>query len=223
MKPTQIAIYGAGGFARTVAWHVRACNRQEQKYKIVCLISDVPNEHGKIIHEIPVLSFEEAFERYPLARVVRAIGNPKASESIMDKAAAKGFDFETIIHPNVEMSEYVKIGTGTVILAGSIISTNINIGKHVQINLDCTIGHDAIIEDFSTIAPGVHISGWVHLGKRVRIGTGAVVIDGSPEERIHIGDDAIIGAGACVTDSIPSGSTVVGVPARPINRRSDRP
>jgi sugar O-acyltransferase (sialic acid O-acetyltransferase NeuD family) len=222
MKPTQIAIYGAGGFTRTVAWHVRACNRQVEKYEIVCLISDIPNEHGKIIHEIPVLSLDEAYERYPLARVVRAIGNPKASESIMDKAATKGFGFETILHPNVEMSEYVKIGTGTVILAGSIISTNINIGMHVQINLDCTIGHDAIIEDFSTIAPGVHISGWVHLGKRVHVGTGAVVIDGSPEEPISIGDDVIIGAGACVTKSIPSGLTVVGVPAKPINRRSGR-
>jgi sugar O-acyltransferase (sialic acid O-acetyltransferase NeuD family) len=140
----------------------------------------------------------------------------------MHKAGAKGFKFETIIHPNVEMSEYVKIGTGTVVLAGSIISTNIDIGKHVQINLDCTIGHDAIIGDFSTIAPGVHISGWVQLGKRVRIGTGAVVIDGSPEERISIGDDAIIGAGACVTKSIHSGLTVVGVPAKPINQRSGR-
>lgn len=219
MKPTQIAIYGAGGFARTVAWHVRACNRQEQKYEIVCLISDVPNEHGKIIHEIPVLNLDEAYERYPLARVVRGIGVPKDSESIMDKAATKGFGFETIIHPNVEMSEYVTIGSGTVILAGSIISTNINIGKHVQINLACTIGHDAIIEDFSTTAPGVHISGWVHLGKRVYIGTGAVIKDGSREERISIGDDVIIGAGACVTKSIPSGLTVVGVPAKPINQR----
>ena len=94
MKPTQIAIYGAGGFARTVAWHVRACNRKEQKYEIVCLISDVPNEHGKIIHEIPVLNLDEAYERYPLARVVRGIGVPKDSESIMDKAATKGFGFE---------------------------------------------------------------------------------------------------------------------------------
>jgi FlaA1/EpsC-like NDP-sugar epimerase len=72
MTPTQIAIYGAGGFARTVAWHVRACNRRDQKYKIVCLISDVPEEHRKIIHEIPVLSLDEAYERYPLARVARA-------------------------------------------------------------------------------------------------------------------------------------------------------
>ena len=134
MKPTQIAIYGAGGFARTVAWHVRACNRKEQKYEIVCLISDLPNEHGKIIHEIPVLSLDEAHKRYPLACVVRGIGDPKASASLMDKASTKGFGFETIIHPNVEMSDYVKIGAGTVILVGSIISTNINIGKHVQIN-----------------------------------------------------------------------------------------
>jgi serine acetyltransferase len=57
----------------------------------------------------------------------------------------------------------------------------------------------------------------------VRIGTGAVVIDGSPEERLTIGDDVTIGAGACVTQSIPSGLTVVGVPAKPIDRKSVKP
>jgi len=58
----------------------------------------------------------------------------------------------------------------------------------------------------------------VHLGKRAYIGTGAVVINGTQENPIVIGDDAVVGAGACVTKTVPAGLTVVGVPAKPLQR-----
>jgi sugar O-acyltransferase (sialic acid O-acetyltransferase NeuD family) len=136
----------------------------------------------------------------------------------MEKAADAGFDFATIIHPRVERSEWIEIGVGTVICAGNILTTNIVLGRHVQINLDCTVGHDVIMGDYTTLAPGVHVSGWVHFGQRVYVGTGAVIINGTQESPLLIGDDAIIGAGACVTKSVPPGLTVVGVPARPLQR-----
>ncbi|MBP1718669.1 MAG: sugar O-acyltransferase, sialic acid O-acetyltransferase NeuD family, partial [Deltaproteobacteria bacterium] len=109
------------------------------------------------------------------------------------------------------------IGDGTVICAGNILTTNITLGKQVQINLDCTIGHDVVMEDYVTLAPGVHVSGWVHLGNRVYVGTGAVIINGTEEAPIRIGDDAIIGAGACVIESVAKGLTVTGVPAKPVD------
>ena len=217
MELTQIAIYGAGGFALEVVWLIQSCNQAAKTYEVVCFIDDDSEKQGQLLKEIPILSLDGAYERFPSARVVRAMGNPKVSEIVMEKAAGKGFEFQTIIHPRVEKSEWVQIGSGTVICAGSIITTNVKIGNHVQINLDCTIGHDTIIDDFSTLAPGVHVSGWVHLRKRVYIGTGAVIINGTSKEPVVIGDDAVIGAGACVTKSVPSGLTVVGVPAKPIH------
>ena len=75
-----------------------------------------------------------------------------------------------------------------------------------------------IVGDYTTLAPGVHISGRVHLGQRVYVGTGAVIINGTPDNPIVIDDDVTIGAGACVTKSVPAGQTVVGVPARPLQR-----
>jgi len=218
MIPKQIAIYGGGGFAREVAWLVQSCNQDAERYQIVCFIDDDEAAQGKLLNGIPVMSLETAWKLFPQARVVGGVGTPRTRQVLMEKAAARGFDFETIIHPRVEHSQWIEIGIGTVICAGNILTTNIKIGKHVQVNLDCTIGHDVVMDDFTTLAPGVHISGCVHLGKRVYVGTGAVIINGTQSDPIVIGDDVTIGAGACVTKSVPAGLTVVGVPAKPIQR-----
>ena len=123
----------------------------------------------------------------------------------MEQVEKNGFQSENLIHPRTEMSRWIEMGEGAVICAGCILTTNITIGKLVQINLDCTIGHDVILGDYTTLAPGVHVSGWVHFGKRVYVGTGAVFINGTAENPLVIGDDVVIGAGACVTKSIGYG------------------
>ena len=75
------------------------------------------------------------------------------------------------MHPNVEYDhDYVEIGEGVVVCAGSILTVNIVVEPHAQINLDCTVGHDAVIGAYSTLSPGVHISGNVTLEPYTFIG-----------------------------------------------------
>ena len=200
-------IYGAGGFAREIAGFAK---------NVVCFVDDAVQSFS--INEIPVLSLEKARSSFPNARIVGGVGSPKVRELLMNKAKETGFEFTSLIHPNVEMTKWVEIGEGAVICAGNILTTNIWLQDHVQINMDCTIGHDVIMGDYSTLAPGVHLSGYVNLGKRVYIGTGANVINGTKDNPIIIGDDAVVGAGACVIKNVPSGDTVVGVPAKSIKR-----
>lgn len=218
MKTQQIAIYGGGGFAREVAWLIESCNVTVERYEVACYIDDNETHHGNLLNDVPVMGLFEARERFPQARVVGGIGDPRIRQLLMEKAATVGFEFETIIHPRVERSHWIEIGTGTVICAGNILTTNIRLGQHVQINLDCTIGHDVRMGDYTTLAPGVHVSGCVHFGRRVYVGTGAVILNGTRDEPIVIGEDAVIGAAACVTKSVPAGLTVVGVPAKPLRR-----
>ena len=222
MKITQIAIYGAGGFAREIAWLVEACNEGHKKFEVVGYIDDNPEKEGKIINGFAVWNLKTAQEVFPHAKIVMGVGSPRTRQALREKAALAGYAFATVIHPRVEMSPWIKIGEGTVICAGSILTTNITLGQQVQINLDCTIGHDVTLEDFATLAPGVHVSGWVHLGKRVYVGTGAVIINGTEEAPLKIGDDAIIGAGACVIESVVPGLTVTGVPAKPIDVKTNQ-
>jgi serine acetyltransferase len=48
------------------------------------------------------------------------------------------------------------------------------------------------------------------------IGTGAVLREGKPNKPLVIGVGAVVGAGAVVLNDVAPGTTVVGMPARPL-------
>lgn len=207
----EILIYGSGGFAREVAWLA-----EEIGLTVRGFVDDDPEKIGSVVNGYPVFGFPDAKSWIRDCGLVIAVGSPQTREKLYLKAAKEGFSFPNLIHPNVRLSGTVEVGQGTVITAGNILTVNIRLGIQVQINLDCTVGHDVILEDFATLAPGVHVSGWVTVERRAYIGTGAAIINGQAGRPLIIGQDAVVGAGAVVTRSVPPGTTVVGVPAKPI-------
>jgi sugar O-acyltransferase (sialic acid O-acetyltransferase NeuD family) len=217
MKNVKIAIYGGGGFGREAVWMAEQASHTGKHYEIVGFIDDNPSQCRNIPGR-SVFTLADAAERFPDLRVVIAIGDPKAREHVAMRTMEAGLDFETLVHPSVIRPPQLELGSGSILCAGSVFTTDIAIGQHVQINLNSTIGHDVLIGDCTTLGPGVHIAGFVNVGKRVFIGAGAVIINGSRSEPIFIGDDAMVGAGSCVIRSLAAGSTVFGNPARPVPR-----
>jgi sugar O-acyltransferase (sialic acid O-acetyltransferase NeuD family) len=216
MEQREIIIYGAGGFAREAAWLIQDYDPTGQRCKVACFVDDESELQGQLLNDIPVLSLDQACEQFPSARAIISFGNPKSRESAAKHVEQKGLQFDTVVHPGVEMSKWVVMGPGTVISAGSVLTVNISMGNHVQVNANCTVGHDVTIGDFTTLSPGALISGWVHIGKLVFVGTGAVVINGSWKKPVIIEDNVTIGAGACVTKSLSGNRTYVGIPAKPL-------
>lgn len=215
-KTEKLAIFGASGFGREVAW---LAENAKDAYEIVCFIDDDYKKKGLVINGLSVVDFEQFKQMYRAekdVKIICATGNPTTREILAERIREEGFGSSILIHRSVEISRWVEIEEGAVICAGSILTTNIKIGKHVHINLNCTIGHDTIIGDFTTLSPGVHISGCVLCGRRVFIGSGAVIINGTQDKPLVIGDDVIIGAGAVVLGDIGSGFKVAGVPAKTI-------
>lgn len=90
--------------------------------------------------------------------VVNAIANPTTKKEIINKLNGSKNQYPILIHPSVIYSDKVKIGEGTIICTSNILTVNIELGSHVIINLDCTIGHDVKIGDYSTILPSVNVS-----------------------------------------------------------------
>lgn len=212
-----LIIYGAGGFAREVAWLVEEGTAAgTHDFCVVAMVDDNWATASSPVNGIEVMGFDDACARFPGARFSIGIGAPKARAVLRTKIEAAGFRLGTLRDPSARMSRTSSVGEGTVICAGVIITTNVTLGCNVQVNLDCTIGHDAILEDEVTLAPGVHVSGRVHIEYGAYIGTGAVLINGSESRFLRVGRHAVVGAGASVIRDVPEGSTVVGVPAAPM-------
>jgi sugar O-acyltransferase (sialic acid O-acetyltransferase NeuD family) len=210
-----IVILCAGGFGREVLDIIIAQNKVSKRWKILGFVDENPELKGKVLNGYPVLGSFDWFSNIDLKeiRVVCAIGDNISKKKVVEKAKGLGLTFANVVHPSVIMTEFVTLGEGVIICAGCILTNQITIGNHVIINLDVTIGHDSIIEDFCTLSPGVHISGRNKIGEGANVGTGAVTIQG-----IVIGRWSIIGAGAVVAQDIPDKVVAVGVPAKPIKQ-----
>lgn len=205
----DIVVIGAGGFGREVEWLIEDINKTDKSWNFLGFI-DENVRVGQKIGKSSVIGDLSWFKTHK-CHAILAIGNPLAKATTIEKIHAYELSFPILIHPSVIMSSQVTLGEGSVICAGCILTTNILIGKHVIINLDCTIGHDAIIDDFSTVLPSVNISGFVKVGKKVSLGTGTQII-----QNIEVGENTIVGAGSVVVKSLPSHCTAVGVPAKVI-------
>lgn len=214
----SIYIYGSGGFAREVAWLIEEINKEKEKWEIKGFLDDNSDNWGKTINGYKVLGDYTYLKNINKSVYVSiAVGNPKFKENIVNNIGSNELiNFATLIHPSVQKSDLIKIGNGTIICAGTILTTNINIGKHVILNLDSTIGHDVVIKDFATVSPSVNISGNVKIGKSVSVGTGSAII-----QNTNIGLNSTIGAGAVVIKDIPNNCTAVGVPAKPVSFQNE--
>jgi acetyltransferase-like isoleucine patch superfamily enzyme len=98
------------------------------------------------------------------------------------------------------------------------LTSNIRIGKHFHANLYSYVEHDCVIGDYVTLAPGVKCNGNVVVEDHAYIGTGAIIKQGQPRQPLVIGRGAVVGMGAVVTKSVPPWATVVGSPARVMNK-----
>lgn len=209
----DLIIFGASGFGREVAWLVERINKVDQTWNILGFMDDDESIQQTEVNGYKVLGKIGDVKQYPDAFFICAVGASRTRETIVSnmKSINPDIKFGTLIDPSAEISDSVKIGEGTIICAHTIITVNISIGDHVIINLDCTVGHDAVLDDFVTFYPSVNVSGITNIGYAVELGTGMQIIQGKT-----IGNYSIVGAGAVVVKDIPEKCTAVGSPAKPI-------
>lgn len=210
-KAISLVIIGAKGCGRDFLWTIRDCNKVSKQYEVLGFIDDDESLKNKIIDNIPVLGGMEWFSTNDIENIscVVAVADGDLRQKIVGKLTKKRINFPTIIHPSVIMSGFKDIGIGVIVQAGSIFAANTTIGNHVQVNLDCTIGHNTILDDFVTITTGVHIGGDNKIGTGTFIGSGAVT-----KEKLNIGKWCKIGAGTVLIDDVSDYSMYVGVPGK---------
>jgi len=139
-------------------------------------------------------------------------GDGTRKEQLWSHVEGLGLPIVRAIHPRAVVAASATIGDGAIINAGAVVQPFARIGNGVMIHATAVVEHDCVVEDFANLAPGAKLAGWVHVGRRATVFTGASIIP-----TVTVGRDAVVGAGAVVIEDVPPGTTVVGVPARPIS------
>lgn len=150
--------------------------------------------------------------------VLIAIANSTIRESLYYKLKADKISLWSIFSNQCIIMDDVEIEGGSAISPFVTLGSNTKIGKNFHANLYSYVEHDCIIGDFVTFAPAVKCNGNIHIEDHVYIGAGAVIKQGTPSKPLVIGKGAVIGMGAVVTKSVPAGVTVVGNPARILDK-----
>ncbi|MGH7118528.1 MAG: serine O-acetyltransferase [Acetobacteraceae bacterium] len=107
----------------------------------------------------------------------------------------------------IEIHPGAKIGRRLVIDHGM----GVVIGETAEVGDDCHFYHQVTLGGISLARGKRHPS----IGNRVIVGAGAKVLG-----PITLGDDVRVGANAVVVQPVPPGTTVVGVPAHPVEERA---
>ncbi|WP_337173480.1 NTP transferase domain-containing protein [Paludisphaera sp.] len=147
---------------------------------------------------------------------------------------------DTLIHPFsvitgvVTIGERCKIGPFAHIRSGTTLADDVEVGSFVDVNRSTL--------DSGTIARHLAYLGDAKVGRDVNIGGGAITANFDGERKhpttigdgarvganavlvapVQVGANAVIGAGAVVPrGEVPAGTTVAGVPAKPLKPAAD--
>ena len=195
-------LYGAGGHAKVI---------------IDCLLANEIEIDGIFDDKSDLVSLNGfdvlgAYDENYLfdQKLIISIGDNMTRKNIVTNVR---HPFGKVIHPSATVSNYCRVGDGTVVIHTAILQSGAKVGKHCILNTGCTVDHDSIIEDFVHISPQSTICANVRVGEGTHIGAGATVIP-----NVTIGKWCVVGAGAVITQNLPDYSFVVGVPGKVIRK-----
>ncbi|PAU94021.1 acetyltransferase [Aliifodinibius salipaludis] len=207
----ELFIVGAGSVGGHIAHNIVGYS---DEYKVAGFFDDDLQKVGKTQFGIEVLGTVKDLLKLKNANVLIGIAFPKLKRKIIELLSVnQTLKFPTLIHPKAWISKGVSIGKGCIIYPGTTINYGSEINDFVCINMNCSLGHHTFVGRYSSFAPGVNTGGHSIVEEGTDIGIGASTLQGT-----CIGSNSIVGGQAMVISDVKAESTVVGIPAKLLNK-----
>lgn len=171
MAVKKVIIVGGGGHARVLADLILS----DSNLELVGFADDQINAGHEVLPGIKVLcqTDPKACSAYAQYFII-GIGNNEVRARLFQQ-------FKTVLQPVVlihefsSVSPHAHLGSGTVILAGSVISAGVSIGENVIVNSMSLIDHDTVVGDHVHIAQGCVIGSNALIGSSLMLNLGEKV------------------------------------------------
>ncbi|EHL70748.1 acetyltransferase [Cloacibacillus evryensis] len=203
-KKSRVFLIGAGNHAKVVLSALVACG-----FECMGIYDDDQELWGQTLWCLPIYGPVSKMPDTAETMAVLAIGDNGVRRAICEKF--KNVCWPVVIHPKSEVDSSVRIGEGTIVMAGCIIEPDAVIGRHSIVNSGCYIGHDTKVGDYCHAAPRSAAGDNVTIADGVFLGIGSLV-----RPYTAIAENSAVGIGSAVIKDIGPGGTWVGSPARRI-------
>lgn len=207
--PNSLVIYGAGGHAIGVANVAWAAG-----YRVHAFID--AGKAGASLHDIPILASVDQLPDWRAHVYALGVGDNAIREKEHRQLVEHhpGMVFPALIHPTAVISWKTTVGEGSVLMANAVAGTNSRVGRFCVMSIQSAMGHDCLMEDYSSMAPSSVVAGDVIIGQRAAVCMAAAVKQG-----VAIGADAVLGAKSYLNRPLPANTVAFGAPAREVRSR----
>lgn len=208
----HLVIIGAGGFGREMFAAAREAVGYGTDFDIKGFLDDRLDALADFAGYPSVISSLADYHPASDDVFVTALGNIATRRKCVEKIAAKGGRFMSVIHRSASLGPNVTVGAGTYIAHNAVLTADVHVGDHVCIFQSTSIGHDTVLGDYS------HVYAQCALGGAIKVGAGAAIYPGACiAPRRTIGENAVVGIGSVVLLDVPANATVFGNPATIVN------
>jgi len=208
----DLIIIGAGGFGREVLQWIKDYNdEKEPTWNVLGFIDDDREALKNFACDKEVIGNISDYIPSTDVYYTMALALPSLKKKIAVNFKSKGAKFANIYHPRAIVSDFCEIGEGVILTANVKLSPNVKVGDFVTL-LGSSVGHDAVLGDYSTISGFCSINGHVKIGEGAFVASNAAIVPGK-----KVGAWSFVGMGSMVISNVKEQTKVMGNPARRIN------
>ena len=193
---SKLVIFGAGDIARLAHFYFRT----DSPHQVAAFVVDAAFKNEDTFDGLPLVSFEEALDRYPPSYHEAFVAISYAQMNRLRRAKyeqMRGAGYRCVTYLSSRCTYLTTPpGENCFILEDNTVQPFVTIGNNVTLWSGNHIGHDSIIEDDCFITSHVVVSGHVRVGAGSFLGVNATL-----RNSISIAPESLIAAGAVMMKS----------------------